>query len=138
MTRSTTSIFRLFALAVGIAALPFATVAQTSAPPIKIGWLVALTGPNSSPGIGFDRGIKYAVEEINQAGGIKGRQLEVVTRDTQGDPTKAVNAALELMNKEKVDFMIGPTNSGEGLATTPLNARNKTPSMVSGADDTLI
>jgi branched-chain amino acid transport system substrate-binding protein len=138
MTRSTTSILRLFALAVGVAALPLATVAQTSAPPIKIGWLVALTGPNSSPGIGFDRGIKYAVEEINQAGGIKGRQLEVVTRDTQGDPTKAVNAALELMNREKVDFMVGPTNSGEGLATTPLIARNRTPSLVYGVVDTLI
>jgi branched-chain amino acid transport system substrate-binding protein len=138
MTRSTTSILRLFALAVGVAALPLATVAQTSAPPIKIGWLVALTGPNSSPGIGFDRGIKYAGEEINQAGGIKGRQLEVVTRDTQGDPTKAVNAALELMNREKVDFMVGPTNSGEGLATTPLIARNKTPSLVYGVVDTLI
>ena len=98
MTRSRTSLLRLFALAVGVAALPFATVAQTSAPPIKIGWLVALTGPNSSPGIGFDRGMKYAVEEINQAGGLKGRKLEMVTRDTQGDPTKAVNAALELMN----------------------------------------
>lgn len=138
MTRSRTSLLRLFALAVGVAALPFATVAQTSAPPIKIGWLVALTGPNSSPGIGFDRGMKYAVEEINQAGGLKGRKLEMITRDTQGDPTKAVNAALELMNKEKVDFMVGPTNSGEGLATTPLIARNKTPSMVYGVVDTLI
>ena len=138
MARSSTSFLRLFALAVGVAALPFATVAQTSAPPIKIGWLVALTGPNSSPGIGFDRGMKYAVEEINQGGGIKGRKLEMVTRDTQGDPTKAVNAALELMNKEKVDFMVGPTNSGEGLATTPLIARNKTPSMVYGVVDTLI
>ena len=138
MARSSTSFLRLFALAAAVAALPFASVAQTSAPPIKIGWLVALTGPNSSPGIGFDRGIKYAVEEINQGGGIKGRNVEVVTRDTQGDPTKAVNAALELMNKEKVDFMIGPTNSGEGLATTPLIARNKTPSLVYGVVDTLI
>lgn len=138
MTRSTTTILKLFALAVGVAALPFATVAQTSAPPIKIGWLVALTGPNSSPGIGFDRGMKYAVEEINQGGGIKGRKLEVITRDTQGDPTKAVNAALELMNRERVDFMVGPTNSGEGLATTPLIARNKIPSMVYGVVDTLI
>ena len=110
MARSSTSFRRIFALAIAFAALPFATLAQTSAPPIKIGWLVALTGPNSSPGIGFDRGIKYAVDEINQSGGVKGRKMEVVTRDTQGDPTKAVNAALELMNKEKVDFMIGPTN----------------------------
>ncbi len=138
MARSSTSFRRIFALAIAFAALPFATLAQTSAPPIKIGWLVALTGPNSSPGIGFDRGIKYAVDEINQSGGVKGRKIEVVTRDTQGDPTKAVNAALELMNKEKVDFMIGPTNSGEGLATTPLIARNKTPSLVYGVVDTLI
>jgi branched-chain amino acid transport system substrate-binding protein len=138
MARSSTSFLRPFALAAAFAALPLAAVAQTGAPPIKIGWLVALTGPNSSPGIGFDRGIKYAVEEINQGGGVKGRKLEVVTRDTQGDPTKAVNAALELMNKEKVDFMIGPTNSGEGLATTPLIARNKTPSLVYGVVDTLI
>ena len=126
------------AFAFGVAALPLASLAQTSAPPIKIGWLVALTGPNSSPGIGFDRGLKYAVDEVNQSGGIKGRKLELVTRDTQGDPTKAVNAALELINKEKVDFMVGPTNSGEGLATTPLIARQKIPSMVFGVDDTLI
>lgn len=138
MARSSTSPLKLFALSVAVAVLPLAALAQTSAPPIKIGWLVALTGPNSSPGIGFDRGMKYAVEEINTGGGIKGRKLEVITRDTQGDPTKAVNAALELMNKEKVDFMVGPTNSGEGLATTPLIARNKTPSMVYGVVDTLI
>ena len=138
MARSSTSYLRFLALALGVAALPLASLAQTGAPPIKIGWLVALTGPNSSPGIGFDRGLKYAVDEINQSGGIKGRKFEIVTRDTQGDPTKAVNAALELMNREKVDFMVGPTNSGEGLATTPLIARNKTPSMVYGVVDTLI
>lgn len=111
---------------------------QLTQPPVKVGWLVALTGPNSSPGIGFDRGIKYAAEEINKAGGIKGRKLEVITRDTQGDPTKAVNAALELINKEKVEFTIGPTNSGEGLASTPVIARSKIPSVVFGVVDTLI
>lgn len=138
MAASSSSYLTSIAFAFGIAALPIASLAQTSAPPIKIGWLVALTGPNSSPGIGFDRGLKYAVDEVNQSGGIKGRKLEIVTRDTQGDPTKAVNAALELINKEKVDFMVGPTNSGEGLATTPLIARQKIPSMVYGVVDTLI
>jgi len=138
MAASSPSYLTSIAFAFGIAALPIASLAQTSAPPIKIGWLVALTGPNSSPGIGFDRGLKYAVDEVNQSGGIKGRKLEIVTRDTQGDPTKAVNAALELINKEKVDFMVGPTNSGEGLATTPLIARQKIPSMVYGVVDTLV
>jgi branched-chain amino acid transport system substrate-binding protein len=138
MAASSSSYLTSIAFAFGIAALPIASLAQTSPAPIKIGWLVALTGPNSSPGIGFDRGLKYAVDEVNQSGGIKGRKLEIVTRDTQGDPTKAVNAALELINKEKVDFMVGPTNSGEGLATTPLIARQKIPSMVYGVVDTLI
>lgn len=126
----------LAALACVALSLPLAAGAQTE--PIKIGWLVALTGPNSSPGIGFDRGIKYAADEINKAGGVKGRKIEVITRDTQGDPTKAVNAALELINKEKVEFTIGPTNSGEGLATTPVIARSKIPSLVYGVVDTLI
>ena len=124
-------------VAVGIAWATFSLSASAQTP-IKVGWLVALTGPNSSPGIGFDRGIKYAAEEINKAGGIKGRKLEVITRDTQGDPTKAVNAALELINKEKVEFTIGPTNSGEGLATTPVIARSKIPSLVYGVVDPLI
>ncbi len=106
--------------------------------PVKIGWLVALTGPNSTPGIGFDRGIKYAADQINKTGGIKGRKVEIVTRDTQGDPTKAVNAALEMINNDKVEFTIGPTNSGEGLATTPVIARSKIPSFVYGVVDTLI
>lgn len=128
-----------FAAGLTLAVLPQQSMAQASSlPPVKVGWLVALTGPNSSPGIGFDRGIKYAAEEINKAGGIKGRKLEVITRDTQGDPTKAVNAALELINKEKVAFTIGPTNSGEGLATTPVIARSKIPSLVYGVVDTLI
>jgi branched-chain amino acid transport system substrate-binding protein len=106
--------------------------------PVKIGWLVALTGPNSTPGIGFDRGIKFAADQINKAGGVKGRKVEVVTRDTQGDPTKAVNAALEMINNDKVEFTIGPTNSGEGLATTPVIARSKIPNFGYGVVDSLI
>jgi branched-chain amino acid transport system substrate-binding protein len=62
----------------------------------------------------------------------------VITRDTQGDPTKAVNAALEMINKEHVDFIAGPTNSGEGLATTPVVARSKVPSIVIGVVEALV
>ena len=114
--------------------------AQSSAgaPPIKIGWLVALTGPNSTPGIGQDRGIRYAADQINKTGGVMGRKIEIVSRDTQGDPTKAVNAALEVINNDKVEFTIGPTNSGECLATQPVIARYKVPSFPIGVVDSLI
>ncbi len=95
--------------------------------PIPIGYLPALTGPSSSTGIGINRGIQLAVQEINAAGGIDGRQLELIMRDTQSDPTKAVNGAAELTRGEKVSVVFGPVNSGESLAVVPLLARTKTP-----------
>ena len=95
--------------------------------PILIGYLPALTGPSSSTGIGINRGILLAVQEINAAGGIGGRQLELITRDTQSDPTKAVNGAAELTHGQKVSVVFGPVNSGESLAVVPLLARANTP-----------
>jgi branched-chain amino acid transport system substrate-binding protein len=93
--------------------------------PIRIGYLPALTGPSSSTGIGISRGTQLAVQEINAAGGINGRQLELVIRDTQSDPTKAVNASAELTNQQ-VNVVFGPLNSGEALAVVPLLARSNT------------
>src|SRR5947208_1829169 len=95
--------------------------------PIKVGYLPALTGPSSSTGIGINRGTELAVAEINAAGGINGRQIELVVRDTQSDPTKAVNAVAELTQRQKVAIIWGPLNSGEALAATPLIARDKLP-----------
>jgi branched-chain amino acid transport system substrate-binding protein len=88
--------------------------------PILIGYLPALTGPSSSTGVGINRGIQLAVQEINAAGGIDGRQIELITRDTQSDPTKAVNGAAELTHGQKVSVVFGPVNSGESLAVVPL------------------
>jgi len=95
--------------------------------PIKIGYLPALTGPSSSTGVGMNRGIQLAVEEINNGGGINGRKIELISRDTQSDPTKAVNAVAELTQRQKVAMIFGPVNSGEALAATPLIARDKVP-----------
>jgi len=97
--------------------------------PIMIGYLPALTGPSSSTGIGINRGIQLAVQEINAAGGIDGRQIELIVRDTQSDPTKAVNGAAELTHAEKVSVVFGPVNSGESLAVVPLLARTSTPQL---------
>src|ERR1700733_5361194 len=104
-------------------AAPFARPALAQSGPILIGWLAALTGPSSAPAIGFDRGVKFAAAEINTAGGVKGRRIEIVTRDTQGDPTKAVNATQDMISRQKVNAIWGPTNSGEALATTAVMAR---------------
>jgi branched-chain amino acid transport system substrate-binding protein len=95
--------------------------------PISIGYLPALTGPSSSTGIGINRGVQLAVKEINDAGFIDGRQIELIVRDTQSEPTKAVNGAAELTHAHKVSAVLGPVNSGESLAVVPLLARANTP-----------
>jgi branched-chain amino acid transport system substrate-binding protein len=119
--------------------LPFIRPASAqSAEPIRIGWLAALTGASSAPGIGFNRGVVFAADELNAKGGVKGRPIEIVTRDTQGDPTKAVNATQELISRVKVNAMWGPTNSGESLATTPIMARAKMPNIHPCVVDSLI
>jgi branched-chain amino acid transport system substrate-binding protein len=103
--------------------------ARAESEPIRLGWLAALTGPSSTPAIGFDRGIRFGVDEVNAAGGVLGRTMELVVRDTQGDPTKAVNATQDMISRQKVHAIWGPTNSGEALATTALMARGHMPNM---------
>lgn len=115
---------------------PVPAIAQSE--PIKIGCLAAITGPSSAPTIGFNRGVNFAVEAINGGGGVKGRKIEIVMRDTQGDPTKAVNATQELISQAKVHAIWGPVNSGEALATTPIMARAKIPDIHPCVVETLI
>src|ERR1700710_1207567 len=124
--------------ALGAAALSFQRPANAQSEPIKIGWLAAMTGPSSAPTVGFNRGVMFAVDAINAAGGVKGRKIEVITRDTQGDPTKAVNATQELISQAKVHGLWGPVNSGEALATTPIMARAKMPNIHPCVVETLI
>ena len=121
------------ALATSLAVAGGGTLAQT----VKIGWLSSLTGPLSSAAIAENQGVQLAVEEINKAGGILGKQIELLTRDTAGDPTKAVNFAQQLAFSDKVQFVIGPVNSGEGLATTPILAKAGVPNIIIGSIDEL-
>ena len=128
-TRSVVSLSMTAGLVAGAAG----AAAQT----VKIGWLSSLTGPLSSAAIAENQGVQLAVEEINKAGGILGKPIELLTRDTAGDPTKAVNFAQQLAFSDKVHFVIGPVNSGEGLATTPILARAGVPNIIIGSIDEL-
>src|SRR6202166_5341371 len=88
--------------ALGTATFSFPKPAFAQSEPIKIGFLAAMTGPSSAPTIGFNRGVVFAVDAINAGGGVKGRKLEIVTRDTQGDPNKAVNDTQLMIIQAKV------------------------------------
>lgn len=98
--------------------------------PIRIGVLGAMSGPSASLGKAQQQGIDLAVEEINAAGGILGRAVEVIYRDDEGDPTTCKTAAEELVEKEHVDFIIGPTNSTPASAIAPYLTQNKVVSVI--------
>src|SRR2546421_8076397 len=112
-----------------VAAAGIARPAIAQKDPILIGYLPALTGPSSSTGIGINRGVQMAVEEINRGGGVGGRQIELISRDTQSDPTKAVNGAAELTRGHKVSVMFGPINSGEAIPVVPQLAKANVPQL---------
>lgn len=95
-------------------AIPGAAFGQ-SAEPIKVGWFAALSGPYATGALSQDAGTHAAVQEINDGAGVLGRKLELITRDTTGDPGKAVNFAQELLFSEKVNVLLGPNSSGEAL-----------------------
>jgi branched-chain amino acid transport system substrate-binding protein len=135
MTLSRRTILRASAASL---AMPAIARHGFAAEAIRIGWLGAFTGPLASPTIGFDRGVKYATEQINGQGGVNGRMIEIIARDTQGDPSKAVNATQDVISRQKVHAVWGPVNSGELLATTPIMARAKMPNLVAGVVNSLI
>nr|WP_041974382.1 ABC transporter substrate-binding protein [Geobacter sp. OR-1] len=83
---------------------------------IKIGALFSVTGPPSFLGEPERNSAKMVVDEINAKGGIKGKKLELVVYDTQGDATKAVQAANRLIKEDKVVAIIGPSTTGESMA----------------------
>src|SRR3954468_1606274 len=125
-------ITRRQALASTSAAVLASTIAKPAIAqkaPIQIGYLPALTGPSSSTGVGINRGVQMAVQEINAAGGVDGRQIELISRDTQSDTTKDVNGAADLTRGHKVSVVFGPVNSGEALAVVPLLARANVPQL---------
>jgi len=91
-----------------------------AAEPIKIGALLAVTGPPSFLG-DPERNTAVMLEtQINNAGGINGRTLKVIIYDTQGDATKAVQAANRLIKDDNVSAIIGPSTTGETMAVIPI------------------
>ncbi|HSK68957.1 MAG TPA: ABC transporter substrate-binding protein [Candidatus Limnocylindria bacterium] len=84
--------------------------------PIIIGGITDLTGPGSVLGKACDNGWKLAVEHINAQGGVLGRQLKLVSYDTQSNPQEALAAFERLVNVDKASIVVGPPFSNIGLA----------------------
>ena len=90
------------------------------APPIRIGFASAMSGPAAITGEGVRWGATLAVEEINAKGGIMGRKLEVSFADNKATPGEAVSAVRKLADVDQVDVIIGQTHSGACLGAMPV------------------
>ena len=106
------------------AAAAFAGALPTSAQPIRIG---ELNSYKTFPAFlePYKKGMELAVAEINAAGGVLGRPLEIVVRDDSGNPGDAVRVAEELLAREKVVFLMGTFASNVGLAVADLAKQRK-------------
>lgn len=110
-----------------ILSIVLSTVSAMAASPIKIGALFSITGPPSFLGEPERNTAQMVVAEINKAGGIKGRMLELVVYDSQGDATKAVQAATRLIKEDKVVAIIGPSTTGDTMAVIPIVEKAQIP-----------
>ena len=94
---------------------------------IRIGEFDALTGDIATFGTTTHEGIQLAVEEINSTGGIRGKQIKLITEDDQGKPDQAALVVEKLLSRDQVHVVIGEVASSNSLAAAPLAQRAKIP-----------
>ncbi len=95
-----------------------------AADPIKIGVVTPLSGTYAGIGQQVRWGLELATKEVNAAGGVMGRQLELIFEDEEANPSVAVQKAEKLFQVGKVDFLTGTVNSGSTLAVGQLAERS--------------
>lgn len=114
------------ASALGVAVvLLFASVGLAGAAPLKIGALIDLTGGCSVLEQSRLNAYRMAVDELNQAGGLIGRPVELVVRDTRLTPNVALTEARRMMLEEKIRILIAACSSASNLAVSPVARENR-------------
>lgn len=98
--------------------------------PLKIGLVAALSGGAALFGVAAQNAAQLAVDELNEAGGVLGRPVEFVARDSQARPEEGVSQARDLILSEEIDMLLGPVSSGVALAITELAHEHEIPFIV--------
>ena len=129
---------KLFTKTISAVALACTMTLALAADPIKIGVAGPFTGGSSSMGVSMRDGVRLATDEINKAGGVLGRQLQLIERDDEAKNERGVQIAQELINKEKVAVAVGYINTGVALASQRFYQEAKIPVMNNVATGSLI
>jgi branched-chain amino acid transport system substrate-binding protein len=107
------------------AAVALAPLAAAAADPIKIGFPMPLSGPTAVYGVPISKGAEMAVADINAKGGVLGRKLELIPRDSKANADEAVRLTREMIIKDNVDFLSGTLTSAEAPAVSTIAKENK-------------
>ena len=94
---------------------------------IKVGEYASLTGKDATFGISSHEGTLMAIEEINAAGGVLGKQLELITEDTQCQPGEPATVVNKLVTRDNVVAVLGEVASSRSLEAAPICQQNKIP-----------
>jgi len=105
---------------------------------IKIGAILAVTGGASFLGSPEAKTIEMLAEQINADGGINGRQIELIIKDSAANPEKAISFAKQLIEEEKVIAIVGPSTSGETMQIKDLCESYKTPLVSCAAAEAIV
>lgn len=103
---------------------------------IKIGYFGPLTGGTAQAGQAALNGVQIAVNELNEAGGVLGKQLEIVSYDDKSSPEEAVKAATKLVQVDKVNAIFGSLHSANVQAAGPVIEESKTICVAGGTSPT--
>ena len=121
-----------------VAGLIAVSAGAFAADPIKIGVDGPFTGGSSSMGVSMRDGVRLATDEINKAGGVMGRQIQLVERDDEAKNERGVQIAQEFINKEKVVAVVGYINTGVALASQRFFQEAKIPVLNNVATGSII
>jgi len=100
---------------------------------IKVGEYASLTGKEASFGQQSHKGLTLAIEELNAAGGVLGKKLELITEDNQTKPGESATAVKKLISRDKVVALIGEVASGRSLEAAPIAQAAKIPMIAPAA-----
>jgi branched-chain amino acid transport system substrate-binding protein len=103
----------------------------------KMGGISSITGAGASVGRSSTEAWKLAIEDINAAGGILGKKVELILADTMTDPTHGVSEARRLIENEKIQALVGPVTSQETIPIVAVANESKTPQSTTAASSTL-
>jgi branched-chain amino acid transport system substrate-binding protein len=127
-----------YGCAAACAAMLMAPLGARAADNIKIGVPIPLSGPTAVYGVPILKGAEMAVAEINAKGGVLGRKLEILSRDSKANADEAVRLSRELIIKDNVDFLAGTLTSAEAPAVSTVAKENKIVFLAPSSKSTLL